>query len=30
MVNDMTNDRLFGLAVAAIFMSALLLNALSY
>jgi hypothetical protein len=30
MVNNIMDDRLFGLALAAIFASALLLNALSY
>ena len=30
MINELANDRLFGLALGAIFVSVLILNAMSY
>ena len=30
MIKDLTSDRLFGLALGAVFVSALILNAMSY
>jgi hypothetical protein len=30
MINELASDRLFGLAVGAVFVSALILNAMSY